>query len=165
MSSKREDQHLIGQFDTAKLPAREGTEYTTMVNTIKSIVGTGVLTLPYAISVAGIIPGMISFAMIGVYSTYILILFPILLPPPHPTIIIIRLEYTPHIVCGLYRNASTCGRISLLMINFVRLLLVLLGVSLEVSISSCWKFWLVLVILCLSVVTLQVSYLESPQKD
>eukprot|EP00466_Bigelowiella_natans_P021256 jgi/Bigna1/145429/aug1.99_g20137 len=63
MSSKREDQHLIGQFDTAKLPAREGTEYTTMVNTIKSIVGTGVLTLPYAISVAGIIPGMISFAM------------------------------------------------------------------------------------------------------
>jgi len=54
----------------AKGPKRDGTTYTTMVNTIKSIVGTGVLTLPYAMKSAGLVPGLIAFAVVGLYTMY-----------------------------------------------------------------------------------------------
>jgi len=65
-----EGTYLMSPLDRAKLPKREGTEYAALVNTIKAIVGTGVLTLPYAMRVAGILQGLSAFFLVFLYCTY-----------------------------------------------------------------------------------------------
>jgi len=56
--------------DAEVYPKGEGSAYTATVNTVKAIVGTGILTLPYAMKCSGLVNGLIAFCSVGLYSTY-----------------------------------------------------------------------------------------------